>query len=90
MTPSPHEAAPALGISRAGDKSPGKVFLAATMVARTIAPTGERGGEPTLHARRKGEAREDPCPERHRQDDNFEVRSASRLQRWHGHDDREF
>ena len=90
MTPNPHKAAPALGMSRAGDDSPGKAFLPATMAARTIVATGERGVEPTLHARRKGETREDACPERHRQDDNFEVRSASRLQRWHGHDEREF
>lgn len=74
MTPNRHEAAPALGMSRAGDNSPGKAFLPATMAARTIVATGERGGEHTLHARRKGEAREDACPERHRQDEEFEVR----------------
>lgn len=74
MTPNPHEAAPALGMSRAGDNSSGNAFLPATMAARTIVATGERGGEHTLHARRKGEAREDACPERHRQDEEFEVR----------------
>ena len=51
MTPNPHEAARALGMSRAGDNSPGKAFLPATMAARTIVATGERGGEPILRMR---------------------------------------
>ena len=47
MTPNPHEAARALGMSRAGDNSPGKAFLLATKAARMIVVTGERGGEPS-------------------------------------------